>query len=348
MKKIFIILATALCCTTLHAENKNYVLDLSNDTLSYNENGVWTGIYNNAPLLADGFVFSHTAPYGEGYYEGFIASHNTDTANHFDSAGWTANQWGCMAQGGVDLNGENSKSFYADAIYEKPFLINYFSAYSLTTSDYGTSYITMESLSTFAPEGIYVCNAPWGYHGCISGDGFATPLVEKNSYYKVTFNGVNTTTGTVKSVDYYLAECLNNDRNSDGEVNENDNYTNDHWSWCDLSTMGDVNLIYITMDSSDKGEYGMNNSTLVCLDGLEVATPASVNRVNSDHNIVYCADGYLYLTLAQAQEITLYNTTGNVVTTLHANVGTTMHNLQHLPQGIYIVKHNNGCKKIVL
>lgn len=347
MKKFSLFTAVVLASSAVYAAMPVYRLDLSDNSISYDENEVWDGIYGNESLYADGFVFSHTAPYGSGYYEGFIASRNTDTANYYDAAGWTANQWGCMAKGGVDLDSE--PSFNVQAIEGKPFLINYYSSYSFTTGEYGTSYITLEENNSFSPEGIYVCNAPWGYYGCTVGDGFAQPLAEEGGYYKVTFNGVNIEEQTTKSIDFYLAERRYSDRNGDGVINDADSFTLDHWAWCDLSEMGEIHTLYITMDSSDKGDYGMNTATLVCLDGLTVVAPTgAVNSITSDADHIYAADDNLYLTLSEAQLVTLYTTTGTLAYSTTVGAGSHIVYIGHLDSGVYFVRHNGGCDKIVI
>lgn len=347
MTKRLLSIAVLLSAIVAYASTPVLQLDLSDDTLSYDANEVWTGIYNNENLCADGFIFSHTAPYGPGYYEGFIASRNTDTDNYYDAPGWTANQWGCMARGGVDLG--SGQVFDALSIEGKPFLINYYSSYSLDGSNYGTSYITIADNAAFTPRGIYVCNTPWGYYGCTEGDGFAQPLVAEGGYYKVTFNGVNTETQTTKSVDFYLAERKFSDRNADGVINEQDNFTLDHWAWCDLSELGEVHVIYITMDSSDKGDYGMNTAAIVCLDGLQaVGNKGAVHNTTGNKNSVYAANGYLYLTFAEAQPIAIYTTQGALAYSTTVEAGSTMIDLGHLNSGIYLVRHNGGCHKIVI
>ena len=337
-----------MSASLVYAQYTPYLLDLSDENISYNENGVWDGVYGNDSFEADGFVFSHAAPYGPGYYEGFLPSRNTDNANHYDSAGWTANQWGCMAQGGVNL--DSGGAFRADAIEGKPFLVNYYSAFSSNESEYGTSYITMKDTDgcIFKPEGVYVCNSPWGYYGVTAGDGFARPLTTAGDYYKVTFHGVNIKSGTTTSVDCYLAEYLHNDRNADGVVNEQDNYVNDHWMWCDLTPLGSVDVIYITMDSSDSGDYGMNTSTIVCLDGLSVMVDTSVKDVLGEGNKVYAAQGMICTQLDMAQTIRVYNTAGVLVATYQVGAGTRMVDTSHLPSGIYLVGHEGGVAKIVL
>ena len=347
MKKNLFTALLLLCASTAFAQEYKQ-LDLSDDSISYNENKVWDGVYSNENFEADGFIFSHAAPYGPGYYEGFLPSCNTDNANHYDSPGWVANQWGCMAQGGVNLEGNNSSR--AEAIEGKPFMINYYSAYSSNGSEYGTSYITMKDTGgrTFSPEGVYVCNSPWGYYGSTEGDGFARPLTTEGDYYKVTFNGVNLNSGTTSSVDFYLAEYLHSDRNADGIINEQDNYVNDHWSWCDLKPLGDVDVIYITMDSSDSGDYGMNTSTIVCLDGLSATCSTSVESVSESSSRIYAADGMICAQLEKAQTIKVYNTVGVLVATYQVGAGVSMVDASHLPSGIYFVCHEAGTTKIIL
>ena len=348
MKKCILTAAIVMSISTLYAQNAVYLLDLSDENIVYNENNVWDGIYNNDSFDADGFVFSHTAPYGPGYYEGFLPSRNTNNANHYDSPGWTANQWGCMAQGGVNLESEDS--FRADAIEGKPFMINYYSSYSSTESEYGTSYISLNEKNSkgFSPQGVYVCNSPWGYYGCTEGDGFARPLTQEGDYYKVTFHGVNIDNKTSTSVDFYLAEYLHNDRNSDGIINEADNYVNDHWSWCDLTPLGNVDIIYITMDSSDKSDYGMNTSSIVCIDGLKCYVAGSVESTTGSNNRVYATNGMICTQLDKAQTVSVYNTAGVLVAKYQVGTGTRMIDASHLAHGIYLVRYDGGTAKVVL
>ncbi len=344
MKKVILTIATLLTTIALDA-HELCILDLSDNEISYNENNVWVDIYSNINFEADGFIFSHTAPYGDGYYEGFTASRNTDNGNHYDSSGWISNQWGCMAQGGVDLTSDTSDP---TAIIGKPFMINYYSAYAASASEYGSSYITIANGAEFTPRSVYVCNSPWGYYGCTEGDGFAQPLVAEGGYYKITFNGVNTTTGVTTSKDFFLAERKYSDRNSDGVINEQDNYTNTSWSLCDLSSLGNVNIIYITMDSSDKGDFGMNTSTIACLDGLQCTTNSSVDKIERDDNNIYTANGNLFVTLHKSQEIHIYNTTGMLVGSYILGAGTHMIDISHMAHGVYFIQHSSGCNKIVL
>lgn len=321
--------------------NDQIVLDLSQPTsvINYNENNVWSDLYTNTQIESQGFVFSHSAPYGEGYYEGFIASKNTDNQDHSftDDGGWTANQWGCMAQGGADENG--------NAISGKPFLINYYSTYS--TEPNGSSYITRNDNSTFTPEGCYICNHPWTYYGCVGFDGYAGPLAENGGFCKVTFHGINTSDQTEKTVDFYLADRQNFDANEDGIINEDDNFTISKWAWCDLSALGTVDVISLSMESSDSGTFGMNTAAYVCLDRLTVNTQAGLQAQRNSTDRAFANNGTLYLNLSEAQTITVYGINGSVAYTTYLGAGNHTISLQQLPAGVYAVRYNGGSLKIV-
>lgn len=79
---------------------------------------------------------------------------------------------------------------------------------------------------------------------------------ENGDWYKVIFTGYNATGDKDKSVEYYLADFRNGK-----------SYICSEWTPVNLESLGKVNKIVITMDSSDKGEF-INTPTYVCLDNL--------------------------------------------------------------------------------
>ncbi len=315
------------------------VLDLSQPTtnINYNTQDVWDGIYTDSQIESQGFVFSHSAPYCEGYYEGFIASKSADNKDHTTDGGWASNQWGCMAQGGADENG--------GTIAGKPYLINYYSSFSSDAK--GSSYITRSDNAAFSPVGCYVCNHPWTYYGCVGNDGIAGPLADNGGFCKITFHGINTADNTEKTVDFYLAERQISDVNGDGTVTADDNFTISQWTWCDLSALGSVNRISLTMESSDVGTYGMNTAAYVCLDRLTVNTQAGINAQRNTADRIFANNGTLCLNLSQAQSITIYNINGSVAYAAQAPSGISTISLKQLPDGIYVVRYNGGIIKFV-
>ncbi len=333
MTKQLLTIATLLFASATASADE--VLSLSFDGIEYNEQGAWTGVFVNENLVLQDFVLSHTVPYGEGYFEGFIVSKNTDNQDH-QTDGWQANQWGCMAQGGADENGE--------VVEGKPFLINYYSAYN--SAPYGSSSISRVDGATFMPQGCYICNHPWTYYSCVSGDGFARPL-EKGGFCKITIHGVNIAEGTTKSIDFFLATREEADTNGDGVINNDDYFTLSWWEWCDLTPLGEVDVIYLTMDSSDKSEYGMNTAAYVCIGSLSYKVNAAVDAPKGVCNRLYATAGNLYMNLVEAQEIVIYNMTGVEVYRTQLDGGHHTLSLQHLPVGVYLVRHGSGVTKII-
>ncbi len=335
MNKILPIIALAGCFSLAQAED--VVLDLSQPTTSieYNDNDVWTNVYTDGDITSQGFVFSHDVPYaGTEYYEGFIVSRSNDNANH--TPDWMANQWGCMAQGGADENG--------NTVAGKPYLINYYSSYS--ANQYGSSSISRSDNSAFSPKGCYVCNHPWTYYDCTVGEGVASPLKD-GGYCKITFHGYMGGVET-NSVDCYLASRQAVDINGDGILDSEDNFTLSQWAWCDLSELGEVEVISISMESTDVGDYGMNTAAYVCLDGLQADCTAATHAVQRDANRVFATGKQLFLQLQEAQQIAICNIAGTTVWSGQLAEGSHSLDLATLPAGIYIVRHNSGCTKIIL
>lgn len=329
----------ALLIATSAMGGDQVVLDLSQPTttINYNAQGVWDGTYTNSQIVSQGFVFSHSAPYGDSYYEGFIASKSADNQNHSADGSWISNQWGCMAQGGAGENGE--------PITGKPYLINYYSSFPADAN--GSSYITRSDNTTFSPVGCYVCNHPWTYYGCVGNDGFAGPLADNGGFCKITFHGINTADSTEKTVDFYLAERQLSDVNADGVVTVDDSYTISEWTWCDLSALGNIDKLSLSMKSSDESPYGMNTAAYVCLDRLTVNTQSGINAQRHTADRIFANNGTLCLNLSQAQPITIYGIDGSVAYAVQASAGCSTISLSHLPDGVYVVRHNGGIVKFV-
>lgn len=332
-----LIMALAGICAGGNAVAEDVVLDLTVPTtvIEYDDQGVWTGVYRSEDVVSQGFVFSHDAPYGDGYYEGFIVSRSDDNSNH--TPDWVANQWGCMACGGADEEG--------NAVPGKPYLINYYSSYS--ANEYGSSNITRSDAAAFRPLGCYVCNHPWTYYACTVGVPPASPL-EDNGYCKITFHGVNTDTQSEETVDFYLASQGAVDVNGDGLLNKDDYFTIDTWQWCDLSRMGEVHVVYVTMESSDTGEWGMNTPAYVCFDRFSADCNSAVSVVKENAGKVFAAGKSLVASLPQAQLVTVYNTAGVQVYASRLGEGYHRIDLSQLPAGVYVVRHDGGAVKVVL
>ena len=273
MKKIFTL--TAAVALTASAVMANVItLDLSKPvnptSLEYNENGIWTECYNDVDYtwlaFGDedcGFLLSHLiggegSSWGGYYWDGFcpaIGGDITDYGQSGSSDGWTVKYGGCMAGGGCVINEDGTVT--ADPA--QPYIVGYWGSWSEDPTNQ-VKYADNDGNTTFKPVGVYVCNHPWPYYGCLHGDGFGRAF-EEGDYFELIAHGVdadgNETTTSINLVEF-----------TNGELKA----LND-WTFFDLSSLGEVESVYFTMNSTDSGAYGMNTSAYFCMDKFQAEIP---------------------------------------------------------------------------
>ena len=273
MKKIFTLFA-AVALTASAAMADVITLDLNmpvNPTsLEYNEKGIWTECYNDVDYtwlaFGDenrGFLLSHLiggegSSWGGYYWDGFcpaIGGDITDYGQSGSSDGWTTKYGGCMAGGGCVINEDGTVT--ADPA--QPYIVAYWGSWSEDPTNQ-VKYADNDGNTTFKPVGVYVCNHPWPYYGCLHGDGFGRAF-EEGDYFELIAHGVdfegNETTTSINLVEF-----------TNGELKA----LND-WTFFDLSSLGEVESVYFTMNSTDTGAYGMNTSAYFCMDKFQAEVP---------------------------------------------------------------------------
>ncbi|MBR5086561.1 MAG: DUF4465 domain-containing protein [Muribaculaceae bacterium] len=271
MKKIFT-LFTAVALTASAAVAGVITLDLNKPmnptSLEYNENGIWTGCYDdvNYTWLEFGdengeFMLSHLidgegASWGGYYWDGFcpaLGGDQTDYGTAGSSASWTTNYGGCMAGGGCVINDDGTVT--ADPA--EPYLVAYYSSWAMEGPSNQVMFMDKDGNTTFTPVGVYVCNHPWPYYGCEHGDGFGRAF-EEGDYFELVAHGVDADENE-KTVSINLVEFTN------GEL-----IALNDWTFFDLSSLGEVESVYFTLNSTDSGDYGMNTAAYFCMDKFMV------------------------------------------------------------------------------
>ena len=294
MKKIFTLVASALLASAAWAGV--ITLDLNANinpaSLEFGDNGVWTGCFNDVDYtwleFGDGnceFLLSHLidgegASWGGYYWDGFtpaIGGDKTDYGMPGSGGTWTTNFGGCMAGGGCVINEDGSVS--ADPAM--PYLVAYYSSWAMEGPSNQVMFVNKDGATAFKPFGVYVCNHPWPYYGCVHGDGSARAF-EEGDFFELKAVGVADGTETTTSIN--LVEF------TDGELKA----LND-WTFFDLSSLGEVTSVYFTLNSTDVGAYGMNTAAYFCMDKFQVEVqPTSVESVNADKQVA----GVQYVNLA--------------------------------------------------
>ena len=270
MKKFFTLAASALMASAAWAGV--ITLDMNKPinpaTIEYGANNVWTECYNDVDYTwlefgaeSGEFMLSHLidgegASWGGYYWDGFtpaIGGDQTDYGQAGSSAGWTTMFGGCMAGGGCVINADGTVT--ADPA--QPYFVAYYSSWAYEGPSNQVMYVDKDGNTTFEPVGVYVCNHPWPYYGCEHGDGFGEPFGE-GDYFELIAHGV-AADGSETTVSINLVEFTN------GELKA----LND-WTFFDLSSLGEVESVYFTMNSTDVGDYGMNTAAYFCMDKFQV------------------------------------------------------------------------------
>ena len=290
MKKIFTLMA-AVALTASAAWAGVITLDLNKPlnptSLEYNENGIWTGCYNDVDytFLEFGdengeFMLSHLiggegSSWGGYYWDGFCPAIGGDQSDL--NGAYTTQYGGCMAGGGCVINEDGSVT--ADPA--QPYLVAYWGSWSEDPSNQ-VMYVDKDGNTSFTPVGVYVCNHPWPYYGCEHGDGFGRAF-EEGDYFELIAHGVDAD-GDEKTTSINLVEFTN------GELKA----LND-WTFFDLSSLGEVQSVYFTLNSTDTGAYGMNTAAYFCIDKFMVEdVPTAISTVGADrkpHNAYYNLQG---------------------------------------------------------
>lgn len=319
MKKFFTLATCALMAGAMWANVITLDLNanINPSVIEYNENGVWTECYNDVDYtwlefgdLRGEFMISHLidgegASWGGYYWDGFTPAtggDQTDYGQPGSSASWTTNFGGCMAGGGCVINEDGSVTADPD----QPYLVAYYSNWTMEGPCCQVMFMDKDGKMTFTPAGVYVCNHPWPYYGCVHGDGMARAF-DEGDYFELVAHGV-AADGAETTTSINLIEFANGELNA---LNE--------WTYFDLSGLGEVVSVYFTLNSTDTGSYGMNTASYFCMDKFQVKSdkPTAVQNLKADKQ----ATGVHYVNLAGMTSSKPFNGVNVVVTTY--NDGTT-------------------------
>ncbi|MCL2247231.1 MAG: DUF4465 domain-containing protein, partial [Lentimicrobiaceae bacterium] len=124
---------------------------------------------------------------------------------------------------------------------------------------YPTKIEVIHSEAATTISGVYLTNAAYTYNSMVNGDYLETPF-KQGDYYKVIFKG---NTGT--TVEYYLADYRSS--------NEAEHYILTDWKWFDLSVLGNITSVTISVDGSRKNAYGLTTPAYLCMDNFGATEP---------------------------------------------------------------------------
>ncbi|MTG99002.1 MULTISPECIES: DUF4465 domain-containing protein [Myroides] len=236
--------------TSFYGENYN-VLDLKEIPLQIEvkDGYIWDGTYTDgAKIESNNFLFSHSVTeFGDAkYWNGFIASNSIDKTDH--ETNFAQNMHGTMANTIKDKETIPFLVAYtegAEKTYTKGEVIDIEKTATVVT-------LQGEDSSELVPVEINLGLSPYTYYSITNGDSFAKKF-EKGDYFSVVI--------------YLLDEnkkVLNEKPIEQKLVNfkkDGDTITKD-WQKIQFKDKKAAKYIVFYVDSSDKGEYGINTPAL--------------------------------------------------------------------------------------
>ena len=268
MKKLLCIIGVLLALVPSVRSTDTIRLNMQAHLMDYPQDadGKWIHTMSGDYLSLDfeDFRFTHltnamqaqgTDENGMQYWDGFtICTNGDDTDYGFagSSTSWPEHQWGCMAGGGIDSLGKLVKG--------APYLVAYW-GYNYEEEGVHSLQVDFNDSETHRPIGIWVCNHPWAYYGIQHDDGFAHSFADNGAQFNLVIHGLDE---EAKEAGMPIVHHLAHFHNDDLDIST-------EWQWVDISSLGQVNAIYFTMESTDvSGVLGMNTAAYFCLGGMEI------------------------------------------------------------------------------
>ena len=198
-------------------------------------NGIWQPPIGANEMPSGGWLFTNNTQ--NGYWGGFTASNRTDLSQTGLNAQYTAAS-GCGYDG---------------------------------STQYAVAYTMGVQTDVYAADGqshtvtgCYVTNDLWTYQDILQG-GYGEPPYGGTTgndpdWFKVTATGKNASGQTVGTLDFYLADYR--------FANNEEDYVLSTWEWFDLSPLGNVATISLSLSSSRGSGYNMITPAYFCMDNF--------------------------------------------------------------------------------
>ena len=256
MKKIYSIMGLAFAAalfTQAHAQNST-VVSFENQTL--NEDGFWIGDTNGEGITNDYGGTTYLCSYEEGglkfnisnsvyYWSGYAISSRTETSY-------------------VNLDPDQYNNVTGKAHSGSQFMVAY---------PYGETIDVVDEAGTQI-QGLYFTNSSFLEDAVLRGTDYSTAFVT-GDWQTMTVTGYANGVKT-GSVNVYLADYRS-------ENPADHSYVKD-WTWLDLSSLGTVQKIEISFDSSQSNEWGMLTPAYACIDDVTLAVNTGITNADSSDN----------------------------------------------------------------
>jgi hypothetical protein len=244
MKKInkfllLLVISSALfvSCEKEEEGPSSELITINFEDLTVGAEGYWNGSDGSGSFQSGELSLVNNYNSDWGTWDGFAFSSKYDT----ETAGF-GNQYSVFNT----ENGDNSFTVFFPSYAEDVFA-------------------TFEDGAEYDIKSIMLCNNTYAALSMQDGDDYSKKFGgesgEEEDYFKVTISGYDAVGELQGTVDFYLADFR--------KSNSSDDYIIDEWTMVDLSSLGKINKLTFSFESSDVGDWGINTPTYVCVDNLE-------------------------------------------------------------------------------
>jgi hypothetical protein len=193
--------------------------------------------------------------------------------------------------------------------------------------------------------GFFITNTTYAYLAMKEGSDWTKKFGGSDGtepdYFKLMVWGRTPAGHFTDTIEYFLADFRFEDPNEDFIVKE--------WEWLDLASLGLVNVLNFSLESSDVGEYGMNTPAYFCLDDFTGAVPSFSSPVEKTQTELKVYPNpirdELYIDVPQdTEQVVITNMSGKIFfRSDNPEPGThRIGEVNRLPSGILIVYLNKG------
>lgn len=239
------------------------------DNLSLTANSFWNGSDQSGGFSINGVYFPNNYNSEWNSWSGWSYSNMRDvTTPGFE------NQFSVITGGGMYAT-DTESDIYAIAYVPIDWM----------SGTYELVPVSVEFTDEVIVNGFYVTNSTYAYLSMLNGDGFAKKFggTDGNDpdYFKLIAWGEDSDENLTDQIEFYLADYRFEDNSKD--------YIVDNWRWVDLQSIGAVKKLWFSLESSDVGDFGMNNPAYFCIDNLSfypfIENTTNILSISSDINI---------------------------------------------------------------
>jgi hypothetical protein len=244
MKKLYIsLLSFLLINVAIFAQNIS-----SFDSLQLDEDSYWNGITSSygshvTELTDSIFTFKNRfsrSDFGYGLYESWSGFSYSSSGND-STAGYT-NDYSAITAGGA-FGSSNYGIFFTESSKD-----------------------TIKLSQTAKLDSVFITNSTYAYLSMKDGDMFAKKFGgddgTEEDWFLLTIRGLKNGVAT-DTIEFYLADFRS--------VNNDEDYIINEWTKVDLSVLDSVDMLELSLSSSDVGDWGMNTPSYFCIDNLSGA-----------------------------------------------------------------------------